>query len=86
MATFMAISTPLRVKVWESALSTHPDHAFSRYICDGLQYGFRVGFKYGSPLKSASSNMGSAHLHPEVISNYIPPERAGARLDVRSLP
>ena len=63
--------TPLNTAAWESALATHPDRAFAHYICNGLRWGFRIGFDHSSPLKSASSNMVSAHLHPEVVTAYL---------------
>lgn len=67
-------------EAWSAALQLHPDRAFVRYITDGLQVGFRVGFQYGSPLKSAASNMASAHVHREVISEYLHKERALGRM------
>ena len=67
----MTVATPLCLQAWEEALAPHPDRAFARYLCDGLQFGFRIGFKRGSPLRSASSNMESARQHPEVIHQYL---------------
>ena len=42
--------------------------------------GFRIGFQYGSPLRSASANMPSARLHPEVIQDYLRKEVAKGRM------
>ena len=64
------VQTPLVVDAWASALQPHPDRAFARYIVDSLRQGFRVGFHRPSPLRSATENMGSARLHPEVITDY----------------
>ena len=36
------VATPLDVGAWAAALSQHPDRAFARYICQGLQVGFRL--------------------------------------------
>ena len=60
----------------------HPDKAFARYIhvCNGLHSGFRVGFRHGSPLQSASANMPSAQQHPEVIRDYLQSELAKGRM------
>ena len=69
-----SISTPLRVEAWSLALSSHPDRAFAHYITDDLHSGFRVGFRYGSPLRSASSNMLSALDHPDVVTSYLSKE------------
>ena len=67
----MAVSTPLSLSAWEGALASHPDPAYACYICQGLRWDFRVGFQCISPLKSASSNMGSAHQHPHVVLEYL---------------
>ena len=72
-----AVSTPLSLPAWEKALSSHPDH---RYICQGLRWGFRIGFQYGFPLKSAHSNMESADQHPEIISEYLHKECSLGRM------
>ena len=73
------------------ALSAHPDRAFVRYISEGLQWGFRIGFWNGSPLRSAISNMRSASEHPEIISQYLQDELSRGRMlgpfsDTRTLP
>jgi len=65
------INTPQVTPAWESALSTHPDKAFAKYILDGLCLGFRVGFQCPSPLKSASANMPSAREHPGIVEQYL---------------
>ena len=69
-----SVSTPLVIPAWRQALSTHPDQALARYIISGLQNGFRIGFKYGSPLRSSPKNMLSAIQHPEVITSYLQTE------------
>ena len=74
------IHTPLVVAEWASALRTHPDRAFTRYIIAGLTYGFRIGFNRQAPLSSAASNMHSANLHPEVISVYLQKETSLGRM------
>ena len=85
------ISTPLSVEQWSKALSVHPDQAFARYICNGLRFGFRIGFNRSSHLKSASANMYSAREHPEIITEYLHKELALGRLlgpfeDISHLP
>ena len=74
------VSTPLDLAEWAHALSWHPDRAFARYICEGLQSGFRIGFRYDSPLRSATSNMLSAADHPEVVTNYLQKEVSLGRM------
>ena len=76
----MAVATPLCLQAWEEALAPHPDRAFARYLCDGLQFGFRIGFKWGFPLRSASSNMESARQHLEVITQYLHKECSLGRM------
>ena len=69
-----AVTTPLRVQVWQQVLLHHPDRAIAQYICKGLEQGFRVGFQRGSPLKSAQANLGSASEHPEAIEDFVTKE------------
>ena len=74
------VSTPLVVPAWEAALRGHPDWAFIQYLLDGLTQGFRIGFNRAHPLRSASTNMGSAYLLPEVISTYLRKELSLGRM------
>ena len=74
------VSTPLCPDAWAAALASHPDRAFACYICNGLRFGFRIGFQYGAPLKSASSNMPSAIQHPTVVTNYLHEELSRGRM------
>ena len=76
----LRVSTPLNTEAWARVLAAHPDQAFARYICEGLRSGFRVGFQYGSPLKSATANMPSAQLHPEVVQSYLQEELSKGRM------
>ena len=75
-----AVTTPLRVQVWQQVLLHHPDRAFAQYICKGLEQGFRVGFQRGSPLKSAQANLGSASEHPEAIEDFVTKECTRGRM------
>ena len=76
----LTISTPLVLDAWSRALASHPDQAFARYICEGICWGFRIGFQYGSPLKSATSNLESARQHPDIITEYLQSELARGRM------
>ena len=38
------IITPLKLYEWGQLLSTHPDKEFVRYILQGIQDGFRIGY------------------------------------------
>ena len=75
-----AVTTPLRVQVWQQVLLHHPDRAFAQYICKGLEQGFRVGFQRGSPLKSAQANLGSASEHPGAIEDFVTKECTRGRM------
>ena len=88
-----SVSTLLCLDVWAAALASHPNQAFARYICDGLWFGFRTSFQYGSPLKLASSNMLSVNDHLEVVADYLQQELSCGRMlgpihsfQARSLP
>ena len=61
-------------------LANHPDQAFARYICDGIEHGFRIGFQRDSPLRSATINMESARQHPDIISKYLQKELSLGRM------
>ena len=77
--TLQSIHTPLVVSAWDTALASHPDKTYAQYIVKGLQEGFRIGFRYGSPLRSATANMPSATQQPEVINDYLSKELARNR-------
>ena len=70
------INTPTKVEVWQRELEGHPDKAFSHYILQGLEQGFRVGFEYSSSLLPPKRNMLSATQHREVVSDYLREELA----------
>ena len=76
----LAINTPLRVNEWARALLAHPDQSFARYVCSGLNEGFRIGFQRGSPLRPAGKNMQSAREHPEVVEEYLQNELSRGRM------
>ena len=67
----MAVSTPLSLPAWEWALTSHPDRAFARYICQSLRYRFRIGFQCSAWLRPAKANVESAKQYPEVVSEYL---------------
>ncbi len=66
---YSQIGTPLIAPAWEEALAAHPDQSFARYICNGIKYGFRIGFDYAQAealLKSHKRNMPSARGSPRI--------------------
>lgn len=73
------IQTPAIAAVWEKQLAGHPDRQFVRYILQGLDQGFRIGFQHSSSrLQQAGSNMWIKD--PKVVSDYIAEELAVGRL------
>lgn len=74
------VSTPLDADAWAVALADHPDKAYVSFIARGLREGFRVGFQWGAPLRSATANMPSSLLQPDVIEEYISKELSRGRM------
>jgi hypothetical protein len=69
---------PLKVDNWAQELHLHPDQSFYRYIIQGLQEGFRVGFNYSNnQLRSKGCNiMLSATKHPQEVDVYLMQEKS----------
>ena len=55
-------------------LCNHPDKDFVIYILKGIKQGFRIGADSKYNLISATKNMRSAVLNPQVIDEYIKQE------------
>ena len=69
------IITPIHLDFWKEELTSHPDTAFSAWICNGFEKGFRVGYSAKAPPVSFQ----------HVISHGTPPGggrvyRKGAKL------
>jgi len=73
------ISTAARVEVWQWELAGHPGQAFAK-ILQGLEQGFRVGFRYTSNLIPNKRNVLSAVQHPQVVRDYLKEELAQNRV------
>ena len=63
-----------------TGLAAHPNALFVEYVLSGIRDGFRVGFDYTTPLRSAHQNMLSAVNHPTVVTDYVEGERAKGRI------
>ena len=76
------INSPLRdaLTEWEALMQDHPDRDFTKYILEGIQNGFRIGFDHTSPLCRVKRNMLSASVHPEVVREYIQGEVGKGRM------
>ena len=68
------ITTPLQLQAWQVMLQGHPDKVFVQYILNGIEFGFRIGYTWGSQLKAAKKNMTSAKEHPDIVSSYLAEE------------
>ena len=75
----MDIPSPLS-SCMRQALAEHPNREFVSYLLNGLELGFCVCFRQGSPLFSATRNMHSASLHPSVMDGYLGTEAQGGRM------
>ena len=75
------ITNPMAARVWEAALASHPDIEYCSYLVQGLWDGFRIGFGYGSfKCTSAGSNMQSAEVRPNVITDFLSAELRARRV------
>ncbi len=77
----IAIITPLALDAWERLLTTYPNAQLARFLLRGILEGFHIGYNPTlASLRSAKSNMRSAHQHPEVVSDYLSKEVAAGRV------
>ena len=63
------IITPLKLYEWGQLLSTHPDKEFVRYILQGIQDGFRIGYDRNCTRVSAKHNL--PPRNPAAITEYL---------------
>ena len=63
----MSVAITLCLQVWEDSVAPDPDWVFACYLYEGLELGFRIGFKWSSPLRSASSNIND-RIDPSLFS------------------
>ena len=65
---------------FQHELCHHPNPDKVAYVVQGLRDGFHLGFNYSTSLKSATGNMASALLNPQVIDNYLQSEVQSGRV------
>lgn len=72
---------PLWLYQFQVELCNQPDRAAIGYVLSGFWEGFSIGYE-ASPisLRSASSNMRSALVHPSVIDAYLQAEVSSGRI------
>ena len=65
--------SPVKVKFWRDQLVSFPDQQFAALIINGLERGFRIGFRpnLSKPLKAARFNLLSTEEHPQEVTAYI---------------
>lgn len=78
------MTTPLNVLGWESALTSHPDRDFARYVVSGLRYGFHIGVDSSCTPLGAKINMLSTRQNPAVIERYINGEEHSRSFSTKS--
>ena len=75
------VQTPLRVVQWCTVLASHPDQRFARYILDGIEKGFRIGFdSLQHSYTPCKGNMLSILAHPQVVQDYLEHELEEGRI------
>ena len=63
--------TPINVDKFQHEPRHHPNPDKVAYVVQGLRDGLHLGFNYSTSLKSATRNMASALLNPQVIDNCL---------------
>ena len=76
----MLVVSPLNVAQFASDLVGHPDRQAVSFVLQGLQHGFRLGFKPARRLKAAKRNKPSAFQNPHVIDDYLAREVSRCRV------
>ena len=77
---FAGVVTPLQGDRWQESLSGHPDREFATYIVQGIRFGFRISFRYGSiSFRSVQKNMPSVQQCRDKISTFLATECAAGR-------
>jgi len=74
------VVSPLNVAQFASDLVGHPDRQAVSFVLQGLQHGFRLGFKPARRLKAAKRNKPSAFRNPQVIDDYLALEVSRCRV------
>lgn len=76
----VSVVSPLNVSQFTRDLAGHPDRQTVAYVLEGLQHGFRLGFRPARRLKGAKKNKPSAFQNPKVIDDYLANEVARCRV------
>ena len=76
----MSVVSPLRADQFSQDLAGHPDQQAVAYVLDGIQHGFRLGFRPSRRLRAAKTNKPSAAQNPKVIDDYLALEVSKCRV------
>lgn len=75
------MNSPLVVEKFREQLAGHPDREYRDYLLEGLEQGFRIGFRHGvCQRKQAKANMKSAIENPDEVDKYLAVERQKGRV------
>ena len=76
----MSVVSPLRADQFSQDLAGHPDQQAVAYVLEGIQHGFRLGFRPSRRLRAAKTNKPSAAQNPKVIDDYLALEVSKCRV------
>ena len=65
--------TPINVTLLEEELVKHHDSSFVNSLCQGLRYGFHIGYT-GPRTSFIANNLVSSSTHPDVVASHLAAE------------
>ena len=77
-AVLSHIETPANRPKWRAGLAEFRDREFAQFILEGLEKGFRIGFRRGSVLSQVGHNMPCPDMN--VVDEYLRREMSLNRL------
>ena len=82
----LTVSGFLPLDAWAPFLASHPDQRYAACMCQGILYGFRVGFNPASSIRAAAANMRSALDLAEIVQQMIESKVTHGRLAIAPSP
>ena len=68
----LSANSPLILSQWQQELYHHPDKRYTKYILQGIEEGFKIGFNNSHVLQSSTSNLPTPN--PSIITDYLAKE------------
>ena len=68
----LSANSPLILSQWQHELHHHPDKRYTKYILQGIEEGFKIGFGDSRILQPSTSNLSTPN--PSVITDYLAKE------------